>query len=155
MLVMRALGCASRVAVVTLIVMLGCAQTAHSVFHATDAAFTPKPGPTPRVYVDSNRTEVPRAKIRSVGVIEITVPKKDGVKRAIEVAAEKGRELGCWMLIEHSTFETLQSRASLEFGASITLVHGPVSAPPNMRGPNSKLTAKFNCVVPESESTRM
>lgn len=154
MRMMRALERASRVAVVIPLVVLGCAQAAQSVFHASDAAFTPTPGPTPRVYVDSSRADVPRAKIRSVGVIEITVPKKDGVKRAIELAADKGRELGCWMLIEHSTFEMLQSRASLDFGASIILAHGPVSAPPNIRGPGSKLTAEFDCVMPASESTR-
>lgn len=104
------------------------------------------PGPTPRVYVEANLDGVPQSKMRSVGIIEVTVSQTKGLARAIELAAEKGRELGCWVLIEHAIFQKLQSRASLAFGAGVTLAHGPAPTVGHTRAP-STLTAEFDCVV--------
>ena len=124
--------------------VLGCAPAVHSVFHATDASYVPKPGPTPRVYLEAKHVDFPRSQLRSVGIIEVTVPKKHGMERAIELAAAKGRELGCWLVIEHSTFEKLA--VSLAFDARVSLAHGPPSAAPAARVP-AKLTAEFYCIV--------
>jgi hypothetical protein len=134
---------------VVFVTVLGCGQTIRSTFQATDPTFTPSPGPTPRVYVESNRADIPRVKLRSVGVLAITVAKKYGLSRAVELAADKGRELGCWAVIEHSTFETLQSHA-LSFDARVILAHGPPHTPKHA-GPPTTLTVEFDCVLPASD----
>ena len=118
---------------------------ARVAFHATDATFRGAPGPAPRAYLAADVDAVPRVKMRSVGLIEVQVPKGGGSGRAVEVAVEKGRELGCWILVEHSIFATVQSRASLAFGARIYLVHGEA---PHIRTsrPEWRKT-EFDCVV--------
>ncbi len=128
---------------------VGCGPSTRAVFHPSDPGFVPKPGANPPVYLERNLAEVPHQPMRSVGLIEVTVPETSGIDRAIEVAAEKGRDLGCWILIEHAAFASVRSRASLEHDASVILAHGgadmhrPVMAP-------GKLTAKFDCVLPAS-----
>ncbi|MBA3395055.1 MAG: hypothetical protein H0T89_20580 [Deltaproteobacteria bacterium] len=126
-----------------------CAPNVRSVFRATDSTFSPNPGPTPRVYVESNLEEAPRSKMRSVGIIEITVPRSKGMEYAIKAAATKGGELGCWAVIEHGAFAKLQSQASLEFGASVELAHGAHGGAPALHpsSPAKKLSAEFDCVM--------
>lgn len=85
--------------------------------------------------------------MRSVGFIQVTVPGDSGISRAIEVATAKGRDLGCWILIEHGAFATVQSSAPLDHGASIILAHGPGLHIRGPVGPKGKLTAKFDCVM--------
>ncbi len=132
--------------------MVGCSASTRSVFRPTDPTFTPRPGPTPPVYLQQNIGDVPKEPMRSVGLIEVTVPGSSGIKRAIEVATAKGRELGCWILIEHSAFATVQSSASLDHGATIVLAHG---SGPHIGGPvapEGKVTARFDCVVAAREA---
>lgn len=130
-----------------LILMWGCAPSVHTNFHPTDPKFAPTPGPPPRVYVESSLADVPRSKMRSVGIIEVIVPERKGLEHAMELAVKRGRELGCWLLIEHAAFEKLQSRASLGFGAAVTLAHGPPPTAKRVGGPSTKLRAEFDCIV--------
>ncbi len=78
--------------------------------------------------------------MRSVGLIRINLPESSGRKRVLELAVEKGRELGCWVLVEHSAFTSLN--AELEDGARIFLAHagGHEAAP-------GALQAEFDCVL--------
>ena len=131
--------------------VLGCGPTITSSFHATDPTFTPTPGPAPRVYVESNRADIPRVKLRSVGVLTITVAKKHGLSRAVELATERGRELGCWLVIEHGIFEKRHAHA-LTFGARVILAHGPPHTPKHA-GPPTRLTVEFDCVLPASDAS--
>lgn len=137
-------------AAATLIV--GCSSTSvRSVFHPTDPRYVPARGARPRVYLESNLAEVPKAGFRSVGLIEVTVPESSGTQRAIEVAADKGGELGCWILIERSAFEALGPRTSLDHGATIYLAHGGGGGGGDTHGPanssEGRLSAEFHCML--------
>lgn len=128
--------------------IVGCSGGIRVVFHPTDRTFIGRPGPRPRVYLPMNLDELPKTGMRSVGLIEVTVPESSGIERAIDAATEKGRELGCWILIEHSAFATVQTRASLDHGAVIILAHGPgPHVGPSASPPVGKRTAQFHCVV--------
>lgn len=134
---------------------MGCSSSLRVSFHPSDSTFTPTPGPLPRIYMESNLHEVPTSGIRSVGIIEVTVPASSGTQRTFDVAAKKGQELGCWILVEHSAFMNLASKASSRFGAVVVLVHGDGHAAGGSTGGNASsggtLTAEFDCVVPASE----
>lgn len=127
--------------------VMGCSGGVRSVFHPSDPAFRPTPGPMPRVYLEIDLADVPKVGMRSVGLIEVRVPKSSGIERAIDVAAEKGRELGCWILIEHSTFARVEPRASLDHGAIVTLAHGGVGHVGRSPSPRASVTAEFDCIV--------
>lgn len=104
--------------------------------------------------MESNVDEVPTSGIRSVGLIEVTVPESSGIQRTLDVAAKKGQELGCWILVEHSAFMNLESKASSRFGAVVILAHGGHDAGGSSGGNESSggtLTAEFDCVLPASE----
>ena len=105
--------------------------------------------------MESNLDEVPTSGIRSVGIIEVTVPESSGIQRTLDVAAKKGQELGCWILVEHSAFMNLESKASSRFGAVVVLVHGGGHTAGGSPGGNASsggtLTAEFDCVLPASE----
>jgi len=123
----------------------GCGgSTPRAVFHPSDPTFREIPGPPPRAYLDADVDAVPRVKLRSVGIIEVRVSEGRGGKRAAEIAIEKGRQLGCWILVEHSAFPAVQSRASVAFGAEIYLAHGGA---PHVAAPNPPRTFEFDCVV--------
>ena len=141
--------------------LLGCAPSTRTVFHQSDPTFRPAPGPAPRVYSELNAGDVPKVPMRSVGLVEVTVPESSGIARAIELAMQKGRELGCWILIEQSAFTTLDTRASrieLAHGARIVLAHTGGGGADHGAAPASegKLTAEFHCVLratPASDPT--
>ena len=122
---------------------VGCASGVRASFRPTDASFTPRPAAKPLVYIRS--ADVPRGPMRSVGIIEVSVPKGRGIEGAIEAAATKGQEIGCGLLVEHSVFGELEARAFLDHGAAVTLVHG---GPPHVQNPSPRsLTKEFDCVV--------
>jgi len=119
---------------------IGCSSSAQAIFHATDSGFRPSPGSVPKLYDRSNVAELRMMSVRSVGRIEVNVPESSGKRRVIELAVEKGRELGCWVLVEHSAFLTL--KMALEDGARIFLAHGGGhDASPGA------LRAEFDCVL--------
>lgn len=133
-------------------VAIGCGSTTRSVFHLTDQTFRPAPGSAPAVYLVVD--DVPRSRMRSVGTIVVTVAQSSGIQRAIEVAKEKGRQLGCWILIEESIFATARTRASLDHGAAVQLAHGGGDHGGQDRGgsesSDGKLTAEFHCVLQDA-----
>lgn len=130
---MRSLTCVA-------LVFVGCSSSTHAVFRPTDPSFQPNPGAAPKVYDQSNVMELEHLSLRSVGQIEISVPESSGKGRVLELAVEKGRTLGCWVLVEHSAFNNL--KASLDDGARVMLAHngGHEAAP-------SALKAAFDCVL--------
>lgn len=124
---------------------LGCSRSTRSVFRPSDPAFTPRAGAIPTVYLRRNIEDVPKQGMRSVGLIEVTVPTGSGIDGAMEAAAKKGSELGCWILIEHAAFAEMQSRASLDHGATVILAHG--AGPHIGRPPSPGQRMEFDCVV--------
>ncbi len=117
--------------------LAACGGAAGPAFRATDASFTPRRGPTPRVYL--LRGDVPDVGVRSVGIIEV----KGRRERAIASAAAKGAELGCWALIEHHVFVTMP-RAHLRFGARVYLAHGSA---PHVTSLSPPTVLDLHCVV--------
>ena len=124
---------------------LGCAAPVRARFEATDPTFRAMAGPRPRVYVDSNLDGMSATGLRSVGLITVRVPRSSGIQRVLELAADKGQELGCWIVVEHDAFSRLP-RATLGDRVEIHLAHGP--------GPHVKssidvrvLEGRFDCVV--------
>jgi len=134
--------------------MIGCAGTTRSVFHPTDPTFAPRTGPMPRVYLHRNLANVPASGMRSVGLIAVTVRESSGIERAIEVATDKGSELGCWILIEHSAFEAIKPHASIAHGATVILIHGSLGGLPGSLNVNSSSgkTTVFDCIMPTNSS---
>lgn len=127
-----------------------CGASTRAVFHPTDESFRPTRGSKPSVCLAVE--DVPKLGMRSVGFIEVTVPENSGIKGAIDVATEKGIEVGCWILIEESIFAALKTRASLDHGATIQLAHGGGGGDhggqeQGASGSNGKLTVRFHCVV--------
>jgi hypothetical protein len=133
-------------AVISLASLASCGSSARPVFHASDPSFRPAPGARPPVYLPLDLADVPRVQMRSVGIIEVTVPARGGLEAAAELAAAKGRELGCWIVVEHGAFARLQARASLAFGARVLLAHGGGSHLPHA-APPARQTAQFDCVL--------
>lgn len=124
--------------------VFGCASGSRATFRATDPTFRHQPGPAPRAYLEADIDEIPRVPMRSVGIIEV-VARTSAVARAVDAAVEKGQQLGCWILVEHSAFDNVQSRGALSFGGRIYLTHGPA---PHIGGaPKSRVTLELDCVV--------
>lgn len=102
--------------------------------------------------MESNVDEVPKSGIRSVGLIEVTVPESSGMQRALDVAAKKGQELGCWILVEHSAFATIESGAATRFGAAVILAHGgghnAGASSHSGESSGGTLSAEFDCILP-------
>jgi hypothetical protein len=87
--------------------------------------------------------------LRSVGLIKVTV-RESSDEKTVDLAAEKGRTLGCWLVVEHSAFEAMQSQ--LEGGATVILAHG--AAPHAMPVPKfHDRSTVFDCVVRASPAT--
>lgn len=132
---------------------IACSGSPRSVFRSSDPAFTPRVGERPVVYLQDNIVDVPKQRMRSVGLIEVTMPNGTGIDRAVEAAAKKGSELGCWIVVEHTAFASLESRASLAYGATVILAHG---APHVGRTASLKQRiAQFDCVVQLNGSAGM
>lgn len=124
---------------------LGCGSGGMgAVFHRTDPHFRASAGAAPRVYFERDLDAVPSVGLHSVGLIVVRVPSKRGPARAAALAVEKGRELGCWLLIEHSAFATLQTSTSLTSGARIFLAHGSAE---HAAPVTAALKIEFDCVV--------
>lgn len=109
-----------------LVGLLGCSGMSAS-FHQTDDTFLPVPIAigSPAVYFFPK--EVPAAPMRSVGIITVVAPAATGSRELARLVAAKGKEVGCWALVEHSVFLLMQSRSTLwDVGptAKIVLVHG-------------------------------
>ncbi|MEJ7598378.1 MAG: hypothetical protein WKG01_10745 [Kofleriaceae bacterium] len=134
---------------------IACSGGTRSVFRPSDPAFTPRVGENPVVYLHHNIEDVPKQRMRSVGLIEVTVPNGAGIDRAVDAAAKKGSELGCWILIEHSVFAALESRASLDHGATVILAHGPGLHIGRQPSPTRERSAQFDCVVQVNTSAEV
>lgn len=135
----------------TLTALLGCSgNSVRAVFHPTDPAFRGAPASAPpKAYLERDIAEVPRTRMRSVGLIKVTVPESSGIERAVELAVEKGRELGCWIIVEHAAFVSLQSSAALSFGARVYLTHGGGGGDSRS---SDAVTAEFDCVLQAEQS---
>jgi hypothetical protein len=129
-----------------LLVVVACAGTPRVVFHPSDHSFVPKPGPAPAVYTRANIAELGDAPMHSVGTIEVTVAPGD-VEHAIERAREKGRELGCWIVVEHDAF--VERRAARDHGVRFVRVHGGPHHTASVRAPSKVM--QFDCVMPHRE----
>jgi hypothetical protein len=123
--------------------LFACSVKPRVVFHPTDRMFSPTPGPTPPAYTRSNIATLPSEPMHSVGTIEVTVT-RGNMDRAVELATEKGRELGCWIVVEHEAFAKLGTRASTD-EVPIILVHGGPPHTPSVRPPDDAI--QFDCVV--------
>ena len=84
--------------------------------------------------------------MRSVGLIEVSVRAGDGIEQALSVAAAKGGELGCWIVVEHGAFVVLQARRASDLDGRALLAHGSPSHVPHIDVPAPKLVT-FDCVV--------
>lgn len=80
--------------------------------------------------------------MHSVGIIEVADARGS---RASEIAAAKGRELGCWAVVEHDIYIAAAKAALNEFGARIILAHGTAIHVTNARPPGA--AARFDCVL--------
>lgn len=136
-------------------VTAGCSGTRAS-FRPTDPSFVPSPlqGASLRVYFF--KEEVPNVPMRSVGIVEVSVPGGDREERRItDAAAAKGKELGCWALIRHSVYSEMQKHASAWFGrhSGVMLVHGSGGGGGGGSGsyghyePERERKESFDCVV--------
>jgi hypothetical protein len=135
------------IARISVVALIGCAGTSHSVvFQSTDQTFVAQAGQTPAVYVEADDVKGPKSTLRSVGLIKVTARESSGLEHVIELAAEKGRELGCWMVIEHKAFESMQAQVELEGGGSIILAHGAAPHAGPAPRPNNRTTV-FDCIV--------
>lgn len=130
--------------------LAGCGASTRATFHASDPNFRQRPGPAPRAYLEADVDKIPRVPMRSVGIIEVVVPNSSVTARGVQAAIEKGRDLGCWIVVEHSVFVVARSRASLDFGARIYLAHGP--APHISGAPRRSAKIEFDCVVQGDDS---
>ena len=124
--------------------VLGCSTKPRVVFHATDPKFSAEPGSVPRGFTEENISEVPKEPMHSVGIIEVTFLQRH-LDLAVERAIEKGRELGCWIVVEHGVFLQLRTQASRDGGVTIILVHGGAPHTPSVRPPADVM--QFDCVV--------
>ncbi len=136
----------STIVVVASTATIGCSAAARATFRSSDSTFRPARGPAPRVYLENDINEVVNVQMRSVGLIEVRVLQNTGVERAINAAIDKGQELGCWILIEHSAFVKRQPGAALDHGARVTFAHGP-GPDVTTRSPARSRTMSFDCVV--------
>lgn len=123
--------------------LVACTPGARVAFEATDPQFRAMPGPEPRVYFESELDHLPRGELRSVGVISVV--SNGNLEHAGRLAAAKGRELGCAMVIEYAAFARMGTRAVIGDGFVVTLAHGPPHAPAHRTPANRRV--RFHCVV--------
>ena len=135
--------------------LFGCTGM-NSSFHQTDPSFQPTPvsagGDSPAVYL--NEKEVPRVAIRSVGIITVVAWPGISNEELRQKAAAKGKELGCWAVVEHSAFLMLRLDTSAWMGeseATVILVHegggGGGGGGGHGGGSGSRSDRRFDCVV--------
>lgn len=141
-----------------------CGPGVETAFRRTDASFTPRMGRTPEVYLYS--IEMPAARMRSVGVVAVSVPARSGIEGVVRAAAAKGREIGCWALVEQALFARMSARAGaggLHGAAPIPIHRGGLPAfrfthqrvvipPPPDR---SVVAARFECVFRHDGPTQV
>lgn len=128
--------------VVLVLAVVACAAKPGVTFHPGDRTFSPKPGAIPAAYTRSNISELPREPMHSVGIIEVRVSRGNN-ERAIELATEKGRELGCWIVVEHAAF--VESGAGRTAAVDLVLVHGAAPHASSVRLPSN--VVQFDCVI--------
>lgn len=142
------------------LVLAGCSASVRVAFRATDASFRPSARASkPNVYLQ--RDEVPQVALRSVGIIEVTAAASEGAEVTIKAAA-KGKELGCWALVDHSVFEGMRGspmqrgRQSSGFdGTNALLAHaGLAHGGAKMSKPVRPLVTQFDCVLKEESQLR-
>lgn len=129
--------------------LVGCAARAQTTFHPTDASFTARSRSSdPKVYLHAE--DVPSGALRSVGIIEVR-----GIDAEVKAAA-KGRELGCWAVIDHAVFVKMQrvrtENAPLGNASDTNalLAHGGAPHVETTRIPQN---TKFDCVMTESNQS--
>ena len=127
---------------------LACASASRVAFDVTDSAFRATPGPEPRVYFTA--AQLPAGRLRSVGVISVV--SRGDAAHAGRLAAKKGSELGCWILIEHAAYERLGHGVRVHDGFVVVLAHGAPHIVPHA-GPEQR-RVQFDCVVRDDASTR-
>jgi hypothetical protein len=117
----------------------GCAsQSAH--FDLKDPKYAPSPGDAPRVFLRSTSEALPEVPMRSVGII--TVPRTSD-ERAAQMAADRGRELGCWLVVEHERFSRRQAHASEVDEPPVLLA----CSAPHVKSIGRPKSREFDCVV--------
>jgi len=137
----------------TIACWLGCGgPTTNIAFQQSDPAFRPAPGAKPRVYLEGDEAEIPKVPMRSVGLVVLSVPEGSGIAGGLELARQKGQQLGCWILVEHSVFVSLhsaQSRVELAYGATIVLVHATGGGVGHAKEPKTEgqISAELDCVL--------
>jgi hypothetical protein len=80
--------------------------------------------------------------MRSVGLIRVQA--RDEAE-AVERAAAKGAELGCWLVIEHGLFVRRRAAMSALYGGTIFLAHGAVLHYSNARPTHNERV--YDCIV--------
>jgi hypothetical protein len=120
-------------------VVAGCASQP-ARFDLKDPKYTPSPGDAPRVFLRSTSEALPDVPMRSVGII--TVPTTSDA-RAMQMAADRGRELGCWIVVEHQRFSRRQADAGEVDDARVLLA----CSGPHVRVLGGPSVREFDCVV--------
>jgi len=123
------------------LLLCSCGGAARIAFEQTDATFTPRPGPVPRIYLAGE--PVPAFAMKSVGVITVRHENIDNVRAA---TAEKGRQLGCFILVERTGRPLADLDRSRGHGVTIYRAHGGGSSIHAGRHPKMH-SMSFDCVI--------
>jgi hypothetical protein len=99
-------------------------------FHASDETFHPASVISdPLVYL----TRLPAEPFRSVGIIEVDGPEDSSVEQAVTRAVEKGREIGCQVLVwRRLARETAAGDRQIAIIAQAQLGVGTYNLPPGV-----------------------
>jgi len=143
------------------LVLAGCSASVRVAFRTTDASFRPSPRASePKVYLQ--RDEVPQVALRSVGIIEVTAAASESAEVTIKASA-KGKELGCWALVDHSLFDEMQrgsqtrggTQSSGFSGTNALLAHGGMDhGRVQVSKPANPLVTLFDCVMKVEDKPR-
>lgn len=123
------------------LLLCSCGGVARVAFAQTDATYTPKPGPVPRIYLAGE--PVPAVAMKSVGVITVKHESSDNARAA---AAEKGRQLGCFILVERTGRPLADLDRSPGDGVVIHHAHGAAPSTHGVPHPNTH-SMSFDCVI--------
>lgn len=87
----------------------------------------------------------------SAGVITVSWRSRAPIEQATQAAAQKGSQLGCWILIEHSDIPSPTGRKQLDDGATLVLAHGTAGAIHDTSHHAKLRTALFDCMIRDCE----
>lgn len=123
------------------LLLCSCGGAARVAFAQTDAVYIPRPGPLPRIYLAGD--PVPAVAMRSVGVITV---RHENIDNARAAAAEKGRQLGCFILVERTGRPLDDLDRSRADGVTIHRAHGGAPSMHAAPHPNAR-SVSFDCVI--------